>query len=910
MKNQIICLLTLLILNAALLAQPTNKVVNSNSFNQGVEKLNKYLISLQSKTSPDQVFVHTDRNLYSPGDTVHFQAYIRNAVSGEIESASTSLYTMLFNEQHEIADSSRFKVFGATSAGWMAIPRKAKLGKYRLVAFTSMMQNEDPDNAFKIELKVDSKLVEPENATVTFNKEFYLPGDTIEATVKITTYKKHPIANKKVIVSLKNGNNLNEVDKSRINADGESVVKFILPKSGTNNYQLQVELNKNINKVYISKSFDIPFRAKYIDFSLLPEGGTLILGREQRIGFNAVNESGQSIAIIGLLKDKDGLLIDTIQSGKYGPGLFICRPQKGMYVELINEDYEKKIWPLPAFDGPDVCMSVKPSGTSSIVILVQSTKYKGDEYCIAGFMNNTLYFFQNVKLLKKESFAINTKEIPRGALQIMLFDKEMKPVAQRLVYVNDDKRLKFNITSDTSAYSPCQETELTVNVTDSLGNPQEGIFSISAVNYLNGTDPETFVPNIEYSFNYHPYFKKNLPVKVLMDGLENISDEWRDLLLMVYGWSKISWDFNRKDSIKKELVNYDLLNMKILYASKANKANRRMDLVSLQGLSVKHLFTNKNGEISLPLDSLNNETSSFFLTPGAKNKNKILGTTFSIPFNGQYFKSENLFTEMPKIPREISFSYPILYNISIADSIIKIPEVTIKQSLKRVYNDEYEERYQLHSVRSIGHEDLWKCSTMEQAIYRLNGVTFAPDHSSVIIIRHPRSLIGGVIPALIVLDGNPLYDDKAWINIQYLNPADIQSITLLKDETGYYEYGSAALGGVIFINTTVHNDNSDNLKRHDEWKAKNSKDKMFLPITLYRPHIEYYNPTKAEFAANPEFQERTTIYWNPNIYFDGKEPVKIKFPNNYKQGLVMVTINGVSGNNLVGSGKYNYMVKK
>jgi len=69
----------------------------------------------------------------------------------------------------------------------------------------------------------------------------------------------------------------------------------------------------------------------------------------------------------------------------------------------------------------------------------------------------------------------------------------------------------------------------------------------------------------------------------LVKGLENMTDKERDLLLMVYGWSKFNWDFTSKQGEDKQLANYDLLNMRILYALKSHRADRSLDLVSLEG---------------------------------------------------------------------------------------------------------------------------------------------------------------------------------------------------------------------------------------------------------------------------------------------------------------------------------------
>jgi hypothetical protein len=120
-------------------------------------------------------------------------------------------------------------------------------------------------------------------------------------------------------------------------------------------------------------------------------------------------------------------------------------------------------------------------------------------------------------------------------------------------------------------------------------------------------------------------------------------------------------------------------------------------------------------------------------------------------------------------------------------------------------------------------------------------------------------------------------------------------------------YGAAAQGGVIFINTMSSDPNLKKLR--SDWISQNRKDKMLVPIEIYRPTIEFYNPTKIEKDADPVFQNRATIFWESEVYFDGEEPVKIKYSNLKHTGPVIITINGVSVGNLFGSGRAGYKVQ-
>jgi len=47
-----------------------------------------------------------------------------------------------------------------------------------------------------------------------------------------------------------------------------------------------------------------------------------------------------------------------------------------------------------------------------------------------------------------------------GVAQIILFNKEMKPLSERLYYINADKHLKFNIKTENDVFNPGQETRI------------------------------------------------------------------------------------------------------------------------------------------------------------------------------------------------------------------------------------------------------------------------------------------------------------------------------------------------------------------------------------------------------------------------------------------------------------------
>lgn len=866
--------------------------------------IDRFLTSKQNSTSRDQLFVQLDRNVYGLGDTIHFQAYIRDRFTNIFESNSVSMYAVLFNENKIMTDSSRFKISNSTSSGWLAIPVKAEFGKYHFVAFTSLMQNYDPADAFQLDLFVKEANRNPEKIEITYNKKIYDPGDTLQAVIKITDANGKTINKQKLECSLTT-ENFSVISKDVLTIiKGESSIRFILPD--TINYQprLRISTTNENNKVSVLKDFNIPFNDQYFELRFLPEGGTFVSGLKERIGFNATNFKGEPVQIEGLLKNSSGLILDTIKSGTYGPGYFICTAQPGLYVEIIKGGGAEKKWPLPVPDKEGITLSIQPVNNQSFAVEIQSDTYDNKEAIVSGIMNMTQVFSREIILNKKQRIVVGTDQLPSGVAEITLFNKDFKPISKRLFYVNSDKHLKFNIKTENKIYHPGQDTEITISVADGQGNPAEGIFSIAVTDSIRGHDPELFTPGIEYSFNYHPYFPGNLPPKVLVKGIENLTDEERDLLLMVYGWSRYNWDFNPEKKDDRKLANYDLLNLKILYASRSHLAGRRIELISLEGPSIKHLLTDNSGEISLPLDSLPEITRSVTIMPDVQNKNRVLGTMLSVPSNEQYFRSDKLFIPQPIIKVDEYHNYLPFQNISLGEKLIELPEITITghPGDKKEYHDKYEELYQYSNIRSLDYELLWSSPTMENGVRRIiSPYSITNDN---IFLRSTTSLFGGSVPALIVLDGMPIYE-RGWSLVNTIPPGELTSLTILNSRQAFARYGEAAQGGVIFVNT--RSSDPGLMKIHTKWILQNKKDKMLLPISIYRPDIEFYIPTKLDIDFDPMLQSRATIFWESEVYFDGKDPVNIKYTNLKHSGSVLITINGVSFNNLAGTGSASYL---
>jgi hypothetical protein len=292
---------------------------------------------------------------------------------------------------------------------------------------------------------------------------------------------------------------------------------------------------------------------------------------------------------------------------------------------------------------------------------------------------------------------------------------------------------------------------------------------------------------------------------------------------------------------------------------------------------------------------------------------------WSIPSNEQFLKDISLFTSQQTVSLNtkadtFSVNMPALsdkskvsdlYKRGITDKTFEIPEVTITATKKREYLNKYEEIYKYANVTSLPREKIIKYITLGQAIRNMipAATIYEPPYPPAIYFRQSHSFYGPRIKALIVLDGMRLYD--GWSEVRTLSTNQISSISILDGPQGHTIYGEDASGGVIFINT-----NKSSLANiRTDWKSQNKSKNLLTPLNIFRQNVEFYNPSRSEIEDNAIFRDRTTIYWNPEVYFNGKDPVKIKYLNLKNIGPVLITINGASVNNLIGTGRAIYPVR-
>ena len=600
------------------------------------------------------------------------------------------------------------------------------------------------------------------------------------------------------------------------------------------------ELKQKV-KILDSTRYDEPLQEPKIDLRFLPEGGTFIYDIRQRVAFNAVTSAGKVLEVSGEITNQKGVRICDFKSSRYGPGFVEFTPQEGdtYFASIADKEFKGMKWPLPSPEKSGVSLQVNNSSDDMMDIILRGRKIESKSYFLSVTMNNVLVFSEEVKMDTLFRKKMQTDKLPSGTAYISLYDNELNPAAERLIFLNDYKKMNINIEASATFYSKGDETELTVTTTDEAGDKTSSILSVAVIDSAFGYSSAIPRAEIESTYLYDRGFYDNLPVRIKSGGLKYIDSKSMDILLMTYGWRK----FTPKEVVVSsdlELINYDYF--KITNPGPMYKGRMDINLISDASPDVISLPVNSNREVDLYYDSLDPNIRQIMILPDKIPSNNLNPVIIEFPDNNDYTTRAKLLANF-SIGRifDLPFTSSKHQDLN-PDGYIMIEPVTIKAPVQpiKVHVDKNAKIYQSTGAKTFYSKDFESANSFEDILYQYNPYRLDLQNKK-IYLSAIQYLQGGANskmverPALIVVDGSPL-SDTTYQLIATMSTSQIVSVTILRGIQGTSMYGGRAIGGVVFITTKIGSGltsdkfNDNKLKRNDD---------LFRQIRIFRTETEY-----------------------------------------------------------------------
>ena len=881
------------------------------------EKLNRY----SEKFPQEKVYLHIDKNIYQPGDSLWFKAYIVDYSTHKSSEKSNTLFTAIIDGDGEIVLEKKSLIADGAVWGDFILPAVLKEGYYKIISYTSWMKNYDVEDVYTKDIQIKLFIPKELYLSISFYDSVYKPGEEVKAEIRTYGIKNKAVAKVRYKYQLTSKNNIIHKGNGITSEEGIDSIRFVLPEDG---YDLNYILNIiALNEEESSLITRIPTIFSNLDLQFFPEGGDLVPGLESRVAFKALNLYGESIDIEGELIDQNNIIITSIKSVYKGMGIFTITPEEGISyrVRVNSPDLIEKVYPLPDPVPVGFVLSVENTSRDSIRLRVKTSNIAKQERIAVLVQIRGIKYWGIEGIINNEAIIyIPTKDMPMGIAQITLFNSKAIPVAERLVFVNKHKRLNILANLIKTKFYPREKVELVVRLKDEKGDPLTGNLSFSAVDIPLCINSSIINPTILTSVLLESELKGTIPApNFYFDKDSPLSNLALDLVMMTHGWRRFSWDkvINQNIDELYSPRDYDIISGTVYktdtyWRIDKQVPNATVTITQMDPPDFAEIRTDEKGRFDFKLRNYDPRGINIGLTAtslkGKKNVRIALDEkvenlflqNFLDSFAGQkeYLYNKSLSSyNIKKKPEEVDDGIIDLGDTKLIPGVV----ITAKRIVKKV--DPWFERAKTYNANTIRGEELPEHTiNFEHILRKVRPLVYFFDDTvyfSRLKTNYP------CLPIFLTRREPMLFmiNEVSWgyyySSLSFLSSDDIEFITAVDPCFGYYQIDPRAVGGAFLITT-----------KKDYW-VDNEANENFAYINILAPLREFYSPkyeTKEE-KKNKTPDLRTTIHWDPNIQTDSLGVAKITFYNADRQTRIMGIIEGLSENGILGTTRFRYEVK-
>lgn len=300
--------------------------------------------------------------------------------------------------------------------------------------------------------------------------------------------------------------------------------------------------------------------ANEIDFQFFPEGGTFIAGTDNKVAFKATDNHGKGLDAEGKVLDESGHEVARLKSQFRGIGNFVFRPEKGVKYTaeiVVNGNIKKKV-KLPEVQEFGLKLSVDPQDTVKLRVhlfgrSISPESNQNKVFKLVAQANGVVVYQADAKLTNGIcDLGIRKDSLPQGIVQLTLFDENLVPQCERLVFIDQHDYLDVAIQPDQENYQPRGKVQIQFKALPKSGNPMPANLSVSVYNHENQLEAD------QYPGNILTYFLLNSELKGLIeDPAFYFKDESLatrlalDNLMLTHGYRHFEWQAISEDRFPK-----------------------------------------------------------------------------------------------------------------------------------------------------------------------------------------------------------------------------------------------------------------------------------------------------------------------------------------------------------------------
>jgi len=491
-----------------------------------------------------RIHLHTDKPLYKPGETIWVSSY--DLATKSLDGANTpgDATLALISPKGAPVIEKRLQRTAGRAHNDLVLPEGVQGGEYlvRLSAWDGTTE----------ERPVIVSAYEPPRVkkTLEFVRKAYGPGDEVTATIEVKRPTGEPLPSHPLVGAIRlDGEDLPRVALTT-NADGGGLVRFTLPDAiRTGDGLLTVLVEDGGVTESISKR--IPIVLSRMELGFFPEGGAMVQGLPTRLYFEAKNPIGKPADVEGRIVDDRGQAVARFRTHDRGLGRIDFTPAVGRtYHATITKPVGiTETTPLPlAEEAGCVLRHFDDLDGQQEAVRVSVACTEEQDVVVTAMVRENLLDAAPVHVAPGAPAVVHLASddaalaSAMGVATVTVFDGDLNPVAERIVFRQRRSRLQIAIEPDQEAYVPREQVALKVTTKDGSGEAVAADLSLAVVDdtVLSFADDKTG------HMLSRLYLEPEIPgdveePNVYFDLTEEKGALGMDLLMGTRGWRTFDW---------------------------------------------------------------------------------------------------------------------------------------------------------------------------------------------------------------------------------------------------------------------------------------------------------------------------------------------------------------------------------
>lgn len=567
------------------------------------QQLETALQQQQRELPQEQLYVQTDRSLYYPGEVVWLSAYLVGNDNTTAAAQSDMVHVELLRPSGTALTTTSIPRNAGAFTADLQLPSDLPGGTYTLRAYTNYQGNFGSRYIYTKTIQVQRSVIPQLLLKLDIERETYAPGDEVQAFFSARDLQDTPLQAVAIEYQLRVAGQVHESYTLATNQVGSAQLRATLPDDiNTQDVQLSVRLQYNGKQEQISRPVGIALNN--ITLKLLPEGGEWIEGLDCQMAFIAKDEFGEPADVSGTLYDADDQEVLKFKSLHDGMGKFTIAAsvKPPCRVRLDQPIAGQRVYPLP--DPVAGSWQINTQYDQGDELVLHADALQAEELQIALRAGGQLHDCLVWSLEEgKQQLGIDVSGLPMGIAQLTVFDQQLRPVWERLVFLHPNHQLQVEISSDKEQYSFRDQVHLDIEVSDDRGKPVAGLFSLA----VSDDRLHSFVDDKQPNILAQLLLSGELSGKIhepnyYFDPQEADALAALDVLMLTHGWRRFHWRelLQRQASDWQAMLQHPVESVQLTGHIRFAGRSLRNQKIKVRGVESLEVETTKQGYFSVP----------------------------------------------------------------------------------------------------------------------------------------------------------------------------------------------------------------------------------------------------------------------------------------------------------------------